>query len=170
MREPPTFLPSQTAVVHPGRVAPVSRPGVVPLTCHRKLKGGDRPCYVFERDLIPPRTDTEDDKIYQENTSNSRHVNELIRAAAMVRERGQILPLGEDPQAQEELGIMLNIIRRRKKISIETVARKTEIAIEELIACEAGALSHVRTCQVVQQVAKAVGIEAQSLLNQIHSR
>ena len=98
-------------------------------------------------------------------TSNSRNnpdsqlVNHLIRTAEWVRARGQIRPISEDPAPEEQVGILFNILRRRKRISLERLANETDYKIEEIIAFEAGLLKRVKMCEMLPVLAESVGIE-----------
>lgn len=162
-------IPLLRHLIQPGRVAPEARPGFS--RANHSKTGGDGPCYVFVNKATSRENDKEEDKdIYQEKPLNSQHVNQLIRAAALARKRGEIPPLGEDPTTREEIGILVNILRRRKKISLDVMSEKTDLTVDALIAFEAGALSQARTCQIIKKVVSVVGIDEKALLKQIHSR
>lgn len=170
MREPQTYLPTHVSVGQPGRVAPLSRPGITFTKCYRQQKGGDGQWYVFEPVFLSGEPHKKENlKKTQLAQDNSPHVNTLIRAAALVHARGEIRPVGEVPLVQEEIGILLNWMRRRKRLSLENLSKNTGISVEEIFALEAGSLPTVRICQLIEQIASEVGIDAENFLKQIHT-
>lgn len=115
--------------------------------------------YFKEKMTSPPNS----------NVICSPMVNQLMRAADWVREKGQVRPLSEDPALEESLGILFNVIRRSKKISLERLADRSGFEVGELIAFETGLLSRHRMCEILPKIAEAVGIEAEDFLQQIQT-
>jgi hypothetical protein len=104
---------------------------------------------------------------YIKKPMDSRKVNLLISAAEWIRDRGQVRPISDIPVLEEEIGILFNIIRRRKKITLEKLATKSGFQMEELIAFEAGLLPRLRMCEMLPVLAKRVGFAYEDLLRQI---
>lgn len=102
------------------------------------------------------------------NVPDSQNVNLIIRTAAWVRARGQMRPISEDPVIEEQVGILFNIIRRRKNITLEKLANQTDYKIEELIAFEAGLLKRLRMCEMLPKLTKIVGVNQEKWLRAIN--
>lgn len=97
-------------------------------------------------------------------STDSHPANLLMRAANWVREGGQVHPISEDPTAEESLGILFNIVRRRKKISLEALSLVSGLTVEELIAFEAGMLPGLRIREILPDLTRGVGMDPSSLL------
>lgn len=132
-------------------------------------KGGDAVWHVFKILFTGMFPKEKMISLLIKNTTDSRRANRLIRAADWVRERGQVHPISEDPTTEESIGILFNIIRRRKKISLEKLAYRSGFAIEELIAFEAGLLPRFRMCKMLPEIAKEIKIDHTALLRQLQS-
>ncbi len=96
-------------------------------------------------------------------------LDRLIRAARWVRGRGQVRPLTEDPTAEESLGILFNIARRRRHISLESLAIQTGFQLEELVAFEMGLVPRPRVCEMLPQIAATMGIRIDDLIHSAHA-
>jgi len=108
--------------------------------------------------------------VYSQNSSTDLpDVNPLIRAADWVRAKGQIRPISDVPVPEEQIGILFNLIRRRKKFTLEQLARKSGYEIEELIAFEAGLLPRLRMCEIFPDLARNVGFADKKLLQKLQS-
>jgi len=101
------------------------------------------------------------------NVPDSQNVNLIIRTAAWVRARGQMRPISEDPVIEEQVGILFNIIRRRKNITLEKLANQTGYKTEELIAFEAGLLKRLRMCEMLPKLTEIVGVNQEKWLHAI---
>jgi hypothetical protein len=151
------FLP-KSLVETPGRVAYSSWPekDPIPFIC----KGGDPNWHVFEfpveKEMILKEKNISLLDMYP---TDSQQVNLLMRAADLVRERGQVRPLSDVPVIEEAVGIFYNQVRRRRKISLERLARDTGFAIEEIIAFETGLLPRLRMCEMLPNLAREVGVD-----------
>lgn len=105
----------------------------------------------------------------RKNLPDSQPVNQLIRTADWVRARGQIRPISDDPAPEENVGILFNIIRRRKNLSLERLASLTGYKIEELIAFEAGLLKRLRMCEMLPALAETVGVNQENWLQEFRT-
>lgn len=94
---------------------------------------------------------------------DSHRVNLLVRAAGWVREKGQVRPISEDPVLEESIGILFNIVRRRRKVTLENLEILSGFAMEELVAFEAGLLPRLRMCKMLPNLAKIMGITNEEL-------
>jgi hypothetical protein len=103
------------------------------------------------------------------NNPDSQLVNQLIRTADWVRARGQVRPISDDPAPEEQVGILFNIIRRRKNLSLERLASLTGYKIEELIAFEAGLLKRLRICEMLPALAEIVGVNQENWLQEFRT-
>src|SRR5690606_10148526 len=102
-------------------------------------KGGDYAYSLFMRlihtvNILLAKLKKEMNIRYFKKSIDSQKVDLLIRAAAWIRLRGQIRPISDIPAPEEEIGILFNVMRRRKKLSLEKLANQTGIPMEELIA------------------------------------
>ena len=93
-------------------------------------------------------------------------MDRLIRTAQFVHARGEVRPLSDDPVIEECVGILINRMRRRKKISIEEMSDSMGFSEEELIALEGGFLPRKRIAQMLPLVLSRMGIDMNELLNQ----
>ena len=132
-------------------------------------KGGDHsyPVVMRPANILLAKQKREMKTLNTKNPIDSHKVNLLIRAAEWIRDRGQIRPISDIPVPEEEIGILFNIIRRRKKVTLEKLANKSGFQMEELIAFEAGLLPRLRVCEMLPELAKRVGINYEDLLRQI---
>lgn len=134
--------------------------GLYPLT----RKGGDANWHVFEcsddKEVI---LQEENISLSNTNPTDSQRVNLLMRAADLVRERGEVRPLSDVPAIEESIGIIYNQVRRRRKISLDRIARATGFTVEEIIAFEAGLLPRMRMCEMLPNLSREVGVDIESL-------
>ena len=130
-------------------------------------KGGDWWPRNFKRLVGNIQLKKEMNTLPTNNSTDSQTVNLLIRTADWVGIRGQVRPVSEVPVPEEEIGILFNIIRRRRKITLENLASTSSFHVEELIAFEAGLLPRLRTCEMFPELAKRVGFVPEDLLQQI---
>lgn len=136
----------------------------------RQRKGGDPTWHVFKSlSAIGKILKEKMIKLQSKNKPVSHGVNLLIRAADWVREKGQVRPISEDPALEESIGILFNIIRRRKKVTLEKLANRSGFPIEELIAFEAGLLPRLRMCEMLTGIAAKAGIDFDDLAQQFRS-
>lgn len=128
-------------------------------TSIQHMKGGESVHIMFtlEKKNILCKEEMKTSK--SKNTPDSQLVNHLIRTAEWVRTRGRVRPISEDPALEEQVGILFNMIRRRKKISLERLANETDFKIEEIIAFEAGMMKRLRMCEMLPVLAESVGIK-----------
>ncbi|MEW5938924.1 MAG: hypothetical protein AB1750_04625 [Chloroflexota bacterium] len=159
---------SKPAVVEFGQVTPVIWLGENPEIPFQK--GDDAAWHVFK--FVLDKYTYLKEKMTNlpiRNSTDSPRANLLIRAAEWVREKGQVRPISEVPVLDEYIGILSNVIRRRKRMSLEILAKRSGYEIEELIAFEAGLLPRLRMCIMLPAIAKAAGLDHESLLQPIHS-
>lgn len=110
----------------------------------------------------------ENKTVYKPSSSmDLQSVNPLIRAADWVRRKGQIRPISDVPVPEEQIGILFNVIRRRRNLTLERLAKDTGYKMEELIAFEAGLLPRRRMMEMLPTIAKKVGFAYQELLQKL---
>lgn len=138
------------------------------VTC--QYYGGGEPLHVMRSPKEKKITFKEEMKTStHRNSPDSQPVDQLIRTADWVRARGQIRPVSEDPVLEEQIGILFNILRRRKNITLERLANQTGYRIEELIAFEAGLLKRLRMCEMLPVLAEIVGVKQEEWPHEIRS-
>lgn len=131
-----------------------------------QLKGGEPAWRVFNPFIAIGKIVKEKmTKLQHKNSPDSHGVNLLIRTAGWVREKGQVRPISEDPVLEESIGILFNILRRRKKVTLENLAKTSGLEIEELIAFEAGLLPRLRVCEILPDLTGSVGVACEELLH-----
>jgi hypothetical protein len=106
----------------------------------------------------------------QEPTKELPVVNRLIRTADWVCLRGQIRPISAVPAPEEQIGILINILRRRRRLAVEQLAIRCGYEVEELIAFEAGLVSRRRVLEMLPNLARNVGFADQDLLQILQPR
>lgn len=132
----------------------------------QQLKGGEPAWRVFNPFIVIGKIIKEKmTKPQHKNSPKSHGVNLLIRTAGWVREKGQVRPISEDPVLEESIGILFNILRRQKKITLENLAKMSGLEIEELIAFEAGLLPRLRVCEILPDLTRSIGIAYEELLH-----
>lgn len=135
------------------------------------MKGGDQPLQTVWRISSMFSRKKEMKSVHgQKSTPDLPNVNPLIRAADWVRARGQIRPLSDDPVPEEQIGILFNIVRRRKKLTVERLAERTGYKMEELIAFEAGLLPRRRVLEMLPDLARHVGFAYKELLQTLQQQ
>lgn len=165
----PQFFHPSSMVKTPGLLIISAWPGadLIPLV----HKGGDPNWHVFEfpadKEVILKEKNI---SLPDRNPSDSHQVNLLIRAADLVRERGEVRPISDVPVIEESVGIIYNQVRRRRKISLERIARATGFAVEEIVAFEAGLLPRPHMCEMLPNLAREVGVEFESLFPNYRSQ
>lgn len=103
-------------------------------------------------------------------TPNSTKVKHLIRAAAWIRQRGEVREISEDPVPEETIGILLNILRRDKNISLEDLQNRSGIPVEELIAFEAGMMPRKKIIKILPDLIRALGISSKKSIRNCTSQ
>src|SRR5262245_23888685 len=110
MRETRILHAHNKAIVKAGWAAPGAWPARRGSGYSRK-KGGDRarqlfkyPVHVMNKPIKEMKT------LKTTNPTDSHSVNRLIRAAKWIREKGQIRPLSDTPELEEEIGILFNVV------------------------------------------------------------
>ena len=90
----------------------------------------------------------------------------IIRAAEMSGKKGtRTRQIGEVPTPAEHLGAMLGFLRRRRKMSVDTMAKHIGCSPEVIIALEEGLLPVDMTGKILPSIAKAIGIDPRQLSN-----
>jgi len=90
--------------------------------------------------------------------SGSLSADHLIRAATLVRTRGEMCQLDADPTVEETIGILVNKMRRKKKIPLDQFSTNIGFSIEEIIAFEAGLLPKDKLCKMLPVILSTLGI------------
>lgn len=155
------YLRLNSKVKAPGALAIFAWPnaGLIP-PAH---KGGDPNWHVFECSSDKKVILKEENiSLSDRNPTDSQRVNLLMRAADLVRERGEVRPISDVPVIEESIGILFNQVRRRRKISLERMEQSTGFAVEEIIAFEAGLLPRLRMCEMLPNLAREVGVDFES--------
>jgi hypothetical protein len=141
-------------------------------TDSHKQKGGARPHSHFiplsRISVLKKKKEMKTSKT--QTPADSHTVSPYIKAAELVRERGQLRPIGDTPMPEEEIGILFNIVRRRNKVTLEDLALKSGHKVEELMAFEAGFLPRLRMCEMLPGLARNVGIDTEELLQEIRQK
>ena len=138
---------------------------------HSSKEGGDESPLSLLRSLRELLFDKEELAInVQEPTKESQVVNRLIRTADWVRVRGQIRPISAVPAPEEQIGILINILRRSQDCSVEQLAVRCGYEVEELIAFEAGLLPRRRVLEMLPNLARNVGFADKDLLQILHTK
>jgi hypothetical protein len=96
---------------------------------------------------------------------DSQNVSPLIRTADWVLARGQIRPISDVPTPEEQVGILFNVIRRRRHLTLERLARKTGYELEELLAFEAGLLPRRRVLEMLPELSRQTKFAYRELLH-----
>lgn len=154
----------------------VGRSGGTPMTASPEddrtcfiRKGGDPNWHVFEfpaeKEMILKEKNI---SLPYKHPTDSHRVNLLMRAAELVRERGQVRPISDVPVIEESVGIIYNQVRRRRNFSLERLASASGFAIEEIVAFEAGLLPRLRMCEMLPNLAREVGMDFARLFPQFH--
>lgn len=158
---------TETSVVKMGQGNTIAWPN--DKATRRYFRGGG-PLHVTRSPMDKNITFKEEMKTSnRRNSPDSHSVNQLIRTADWVRARGQIHPVSEDPVLEEQIGILFNVLRRRKNMTLERLANQTGYRIEELIAFEAGLLKRLRMCEMLPVLAEIVGVKQEEWPHKIRS-
>lgn len=134
-------------------------------------KGGDPALQTVWRITSMLSLEKEMKSVYKQKPFlDLQNVNPLIRAADWVRTKGQIRPISDDPVPEEQIGILFNIVRRRKNLTVERLAEITGYRMEELIAFEAGMLPRRRMLEMLSDLARHVGFAYKELLQTLQQQ
>lgn len=153
----------------PGRVRSLARPGRDSFeSALFSFKGGDT---VFlntdidiQKDGLNTKTGERNKKILMDDYDNKPLL--LIRSAELAKKEGNIRSSSPMPSAAEQLGIAINILRRKQSRSIHWVSRATGYSPEELIAFEAGVLTNKTMLAMLPDITNALRLN-QSQLQQV---
>ncbi len=164
MRARQNFVSHHPSPNVPGRTFHFALPGRK--DSYGSRKGGDHQCHVFSFRIKGGVLKEDNKKAELAATSgNSTQKDYLIRAAALVRKRGIIHQHGPDPTPAECLGITINLLRRRKGISLENISIHTGFLQEECVAFEAGLLPMTRVAQMLPAIAKVLELDLRPILS-----
>ena len=129
-----------------------------------KMKGGEARCCAFEYENKNIVQQMEAAKILRPaKNPASQKVTYLIRAAALAQIEGEVRQIDADPTDEEKLGIAINKVRRKKKITLEFLSKNTGYGIEEIIAFEAGLLPNIKVCKMLPDVLHAIGVDLECI-------
>jgi hypothetical protein len=165
MRERITLYPMLTSLVRPVQEIFLKAGGGIP---YSDAEGGYQSLQTFWRSANVFLERKEKKVVYRQNLPmDLQDVNPLIRAADWVREKGQIRPISDVPEPEERIGILFNIMRRRRNLTLERLAKNTGYRMEELIAFEAGLLPRRRMLEMLPSLARKVGFAYNELLHKL---